>query len=115
MDVGHLPYAGFIAGVETVGAVELGRDDFAFPDEFIQSFGSIPVGGERMAIGDDLVGRTIEGDASPFAVEQIEVQASLLGEGERIPFITEFEIDAVLALGVDQFHKIDERFILPFF
>ena len=28
-DILHLPYAGFVAGVETVGAVELGGDDFA--------------------------------------------------------------------------------------
>ena len=66
-----------------------------------------------MAIGDDLIRRTIEALSAPFAVEEIEIETSLVGEGERVPFVTEFEIDAELALGVDQFHKCDERFILP--
>ena len=36
LDILHLPDAGFVAGVETVGAVELGGDDFAFFEEPIE-------------------------------------------------------------------------------
>ncbi len=36
LDILHLPYAGFVAGVETVRAVELSRDDFSLFDENVQ-------------------------------------------------------------------------------
>ena len=86
-DIFHLPYAGFVAGVETVGAVELSRNDFALFEEFVDQQSSIPVGGVRMAVGDDVVRRTIEAFAAPFAVKEIEIEAALLTERKSIPLL----------------------------
>ncbi len=110
----HLPDTCFVAGVETVRAVELSRDDFSLFEEPVDQQSSIPVGGVRMAIGDDLIRRVIEAFSTPFAIEAVEVEPSLLGKRECVPLITEFKIDAEFALWINHLHKIDERFILPF-
>ena len=101
LDILHLPYAGFVAGVETVGAVELSRDDFALFEEFVDQKSSIPVEGRRVATGDDIVRRTVDGYATPFAVKQIEVELALLDEAEPIPLLDGCAV-GIMVIGVDK-------------
>ena len=101
LDILHLPNAGFVAGVETVGTFVLSRDDFALFEEFVDQKSSIPVEGRRVATGDDIVRRTVDGYAAPFAVKQIEVELALLDEAEPIPLLDGCAV-GIMVIGVDK-------------
>ena len=55
-----------------------------------------------MAVSNDLIGRTVEAFSAPFAVEEIEIEASLVLQGEPTPSLAQVEISLVSALRVDE-------------
>ena len=66
-DVCHLPDGGFVEGVDAERAIEL-RADHAGGGfhEGVEHWSSIPIGGVRMTVGDDVIGGTVKFLAAPF-------------------------------------------------
>ena len=110
VDIGHLPDAGFVEGIDAKVTLELCANHFRLLHETVDHRSSVPIGGVRVTVVDYLIGRAVEAFSSPFAVEEIEVEAALVGKGEPIPRLDERGIKTKLPLRVDEFEQIKERF-----
>ena len=57
------------------------RDDqFVLLHQRVDPCDAVPVEGRGMAIRDDVIGFAVDIEASPFAVEEVEIEALLLDE-----------------------------------
>jgi hypothetical protein len=55
-----------------------------------------------VTVVDNLIGRAVKAFSSPFAVEEIEVEAALVVEGKPTPSLAHVEVSLVSALRVDE-------------
>ena len=69
-DIGHLPDAGFVEGIDAEVTPVLGTNHFGLPHETVDHRSSVPISGVRVTVVDDLIGRAVEAFSSPFAVEE---------------------------------------------
>jgi hypothetical protein len=70
VDIGHLPDAGFVKGIDAEVTLVLGANHFGLPHETVDHRSSVPISGVRVTVVDDLIGRAVEAFSSPFAVEE---------------------------------------------
>ena len=103
--MGHIPDFGFVSCIDAVGSVVPGAHHGCLFDEAVDERSSVPVGGVRTAVFDDLVGSSVEGFSAPFAVEEIEVESALVRQCERVPSLNQRGFETEFAVRIDELHE----------
>ena len=111
LDIGHLVQAGFVVGVGAEGALVLRNARSVGLDQEADSRVFVPIEGHRVAIANDVIGLAVDVDAAPFAVEEVEIEFPLVGQAQPVPRLDEYRVESVLALWVNELHKMQQRFV----